>query len=193
MNEAVQVLLSRRSIRTFTGKKIPRETLDLILECGLYAPSGSNHQTVRFTVVEKRNVLDDLVAIVCNEFRDMEIAEGQYWNKSIIRAKQNPDYNFTFKAPVLVIVTAPADWPNGMADSACALQNMHIAAAALGLGACWVNQLRWLTDNDVLRRYLQQYGIGEDDAIYGSMVFGHTDSPRPEAAPRKPNRIAYVS
>ena len=192
MNETIQTLLSRRSVRKYTEEKVSREDLELILECGLYAPSGRNHQLVRFTAIEKREVLDDLIAIVCSEFRDMAIVEGQYWNGTIERARSNPDYNFSFQAPLLIIVTAPAGWPNGMADSANALQNLHVAAAALGLGACWVNQLHWLTDNDVLRRYLQQYGIREDEEIYGSMVFGHPVFPLPNALPRKPNRVTYV-
>lgn len=192
MNETIENLLSRRSIRKYTEESLSQEDLDLILECGLYAPSGRNHQLVRFIVVEKRSVLDDLVVIVRNEFRDMAIVEGQYWNSTIERARNNPDYNFSFLAPLLIIVTAPVDWPNGMADSANALQNMHVAAASLGLGACWVNQLHWLTNNDVLRRYLRQYGIREEDEIYGSMVFGHPLLPLPSASPRKPNRVAYI-
>ncbi len=192
MNETIRTLLSRRSIRKYTDEKIARRDLDLILECGLYAPSGGNHQEVRFTAIERRCVLDDLVAIVYNEFRLMQVIEGQYWNKAILRAQGDPNYNFTFYAPLLIIVTAPEKWPNGMADSANALQNMHVAAASLKLGACWVNQLRWLTDNETLRKYLLQYGIDENEEIYGSMVFGHIDAPIPQALPRKLNRIAYV-
>lgn len=192
MNETIQTLLARRSVRAYTEEPVSREDMNLILKCALYAPSGGNHQEVRFTVVEKRKVLDDLIVIARNEFRQMSVVEGRYWNTAIINAQANPDYNFTLKAPALVIATAPAGWTNGMADSANALQNMHIAASSLGLGACWVNQLRWLTDNNVMRQYLLQYGIDEGEEIYGSMVFGHPQIPLPKAAPRKPNRITYI-
>lgn len=69
---------------------------------------------------------------------------------------------------MVIIASAPLGWPNGMADSASALQNMQVAASALSLGACWVNQLHWLSENPVLRNFLQSYGIGQDEEICGA-------------------------
>ena len=80
-----------------------------------------------------------------------------------------------------------------MADSASALQNMQVAASALGLGACWVNQLHWLSENPVLRNFLQPYGIGQDEEICGSIVLGHPAGPKPATAPRKDGRVTIIS
>ena len=193
MNETIQTLLFRRSIRTYNHQAVSQKDLELVLECGLYAPSGSNHQVVRFTVIQNPMILEDLVTLVRDEFRRMPIVEGEYMNKAIINEQNKPKYDFGLGAPELFIGTAPIGWPNGMADSAVALQNMQLAATSLGLGACWVNQLHWLTQNEVLRKFLQPYGIESSDNIYGSIVLGNTSHYFPKAAPRKKDSITYVN
>lgn len=192
MNETIQTLLSRRSIRHFSDQPVTHEVLDLILQCGLYAASGGNHQVARFTVVDNKDVREALVLIARNEFRKMELVEGHYWNTAIKNAKNKSNYDFSFNAPILIIATAPARWLNGMADCAGALQNMQVAAAALGLGSCWVNQLHWLTANPVLRAYLKNYGISEEEAIFGSIVLGHPSRPQPMPSARKEGRINII-
>lgn len=193
MNETIQTILERRSIRKYTQEAVSPEDLELILQCGLYAACGGNHQETRFIVVTNRSILDDLICLARNEFLKMTPVEGQYKNKAIISAQKRPDsYDFTFRAPALIIVTAPIGWPNGMADSASALQNMQVAAASLGLGACWVNQLHWLTDNSVIREHLTQFGLRSDEDIYGSMVLGHPTVPKPAPLPRKEGRVTII-
>ncbi|MDP3386242.1 MAG: nitroreductase family protein, partial [Eubacteriales bacterium] len=100
--------------------------------------------------------------------------------------------DFRFGAPVLIIATAPVGWPNGMADCAVALQNMQLAATSLELGACWVNQLHWLTQNEALRKFLEPYGIEKCEDIYGSIVLGNASPDLPKAAPRKKSRVRYI-
>lgn len=193
MNEIIQGILDRRSIRKYTGQSVSPQDLDLILQCGLYAASGGNHQSARFTVVQNREILDQLICLVREAFLNMTPVEGMYQNIAIRNAHNRPDsYDFTFHAPVLIIVTAPTGWPNGMADSASALQNMQVAASALGLGACWVNQLHWLTENHAVRAHLSSYGIRSDEEIYGSMVLGHPAATKPSPAPRKEGRVTII-
>lgn len=193
MNETIMTILRRRSIRFYTEKPVAREALSLVLQCGLYAANGGNHQVPRFTVIENTEVLERLKQITREEFRKMKAVPGQYHNTAILNAQKNPEYDFQFHAPVLIIVTAPDGWPNGMADCACALQNMQVAAASLGLGSCYVNQLHWLTGNEALRSYVKTLGIPGSESIYGCMVLGHTDRALPPAAPRRENRVTFIS
>lgn len=79
-----------------------------------------------------------------------------------------------------------------MADSANALENMQLAATSLGLGACWGNQLHWLTDNSTLRNYLEPLGLGKDENIFGSIIVGYPDQPWPEPSPRKEGPVVIV-
>jgi nitroreductase len=87
---------------------------------------------------------------------------------------------------------APKTHGNSMADSANALENMQIAATALGLGACWVNQLHWLTENKALRDYLEPLGLKQDEDVFGSIVVGHPDQPLPKPSARKEGRVVMI-
>ena len=67
MNQIIQSLLSRRSIRRYADRQVPDELLDTVLEAGLYAPSGMNTQGVRLVAVrdkETRDLLSRLNAAV---------------------------------------------------------------------------------------------------------------------------------
>ena len=194
MNQIIDAILSRRSIRKYTDEPVSPDDLNQIIQCGLYAANGGNHQVVHLTALARRDLLDQLTALVRGEFLKMPPQEELYQNIAIRNAHNRPDsYDFSFHAPVVIIAGAPLGWPNGMADSASALQNMQVAASALGLGACWVNQLHWLSENPVLRNFLQSYGIGQDEEICGSIVLGHPAGPKPAAAPRKDGRVTIIS
>ena len=66
-----------------------------------------------------------------------------------------------------------------MADSACALENMMIAANALDLGSCWINQLHWLDENEVIRSYMLKHGLNEDETITGGLILGYPEEGLP--------------
>ena len=65
------------------------------------------------------------------------------------------------------------DYGNAMADSACALENMMIAANALDLGSCWINQLHWLDEDTRVRGYLEGQGLAEDETVTGGLILGY--------------------
>lgn len=190
MNETISVLL-RRSVRKYIDKQINEDDLNSILETALYAPTGGNHQYTRFFVVQNKEKLEEINNIVKTEFRKREIDEALYQNKTIIKAK-NDNYNFMFHAPVLIIVVSDKDHGNSMADSANAIENIQIAAATLNLGACWINQLHWLTDNAMMRDYICKLGINDNEDIFGSVVLGYPAQLLGKASPRKTGRIIRI-
>ena len=192
MNETISVLMKRRSIRKYLPDQINDDDLTTILQTGLYAPSGGDHQYTRFFVIQDTQRLYEISSIVRQEFAKLDIIEGQYQNKTIIKAKQQENYNFMYEAPTLIVAVAPKTHGNSMADSANGLENMQIAATALGLGACWVNQLHWLTGNEVLRSYFEPLGLSEDEDIFGSIVIGYPALPLHQPTSRKEGRIVIV-
>lgn len=192
MNETIRTILFRRSVRAYTDEPVPAELLETILNCGIYAPSGGNHQEVRLTALTNPEHIETLRMLVWQEFKKMEPRENQYMNIAVNNARTKKDYNFTFGAPVLIIASGPEGWPNGMADSALALGNVMLAATSLSLASCYVNQLHWLDGNEAVRGYLAQLGLPREESIYGTVVLGYTNAAHRNAAPRKEGRIRIL-
>lgn len=171
-------IATRHSTRKFKEEPVPQEVLDKVIEAGRQAPSGKHKNQSRFIVIRKKEVLQELIALVQQEFAKMEVTPENDDNfGGAIRAAKKGGYVFMYNAPVLIVVASKRDYGNKYADVSCAMQNMMLAANALDLGSCWINQLRWLQDNPVLRAYLQKLGMAEDEEVCASLSIGYPDTP----------------
>jgi nitroreductase len=105
-----EAIRRRRSIRKYTGAAIPKPDLEQIVDAGRLAASGSNRQPWDFVVVTARNTIAELKAA------------GGWIDQA---------------AAVIVVVMDPKSrwW---VEDGSAAIQNMLLAATALGYGGCWV-------------------------------------------------------
>ncbi|KQC14465.1 MAG: NADH dehydrogenase [Desulfuromonas sp. SDB] len=108
--DGYEIILNRRSIRKFTSDKIDQETIEKILNAGMYAPSARNQQPWCFVVTDKRMILDDmpnfhpyagmmkqatLAILVCAD--KLLIKSEGYWIQDCSAATQNillAAYNF---------------------------------------------------------------------------------------------------
>lgn len=172
--DAMEAIMTRRSTRRMKPDLPPRELIERVIEAGRAAPSGSNSQTTHFIVITKPSTLKDLAELVQSEFAKMEIAPDTYVSlRNSINASRTGNYVFHYNAPVLIVTANKKDYGNAMADSACALENMMIAANALNLGTCWINQLHWLTDHRAVQAYMQNLGLKDDETITGGLILGY--------------------
>ena len=60
MNQTIETILSRRSVRSFQDKPLREEDLKAIVDCALHAPSARGLQTWKFTIVENREKIQEL-------------------------------------------------------------------------------------------------------------------------------------
>lgn len=67
MNQIMENLLTRRSVRAFLDKEIPSEELNQILEAARYAPSGMGRQTWQFTAIVNKEKIQQLAAVITKE------------------------------------------------------------------------------------------------------------------------------
>lgn len=157
MNEVLQNILTRRSVREFKEEQIKDEELDLILKAGLYAPSAMNKQSWQFTVIQNKEKIELLAKVVRESLgRD----EG---------------YNF-YAPPTLIMLSNEKDNTNGLADCSCALQNIFLMANSLGIGSCWINQLKTICDEKEVREVLTSFGMPENHIVWGSTSIGYPNS-----------------
>ena len=194
---ALELITTRRSTRAYKDLPIEAEKLAQILEAGRHAPSGGNNQYTHFLVLQDKVVLQKLAALVKQEFARMEPTPGMYKSmvNTIVNAKK-ATYYFHYNAPALIVTANRADYTNNIADCACALENMMLMANALDLGSCWINQLKWLNENEVVMPYLRTLGLEEGERPYGAVAIGYPDTENglPNRTPlqRKGNRVTFV-
>ena len=155
MNEVINNILTRRSIRNFNDKRIDKATLELLVECGLHAPSGMGKDLWHFTIINSEELINELIMIM--------------------RKLLNND-NYTMYYPkALIIVSNEVDNYHGMEDNACALENIFLAAHSLNIGSVWINQLRKYNDDELLREYFRKLKIKDNHVVYGIAALGYYD------------------
>jgi len=128
------VVNARRSVRAYLPDMPSNEQIKKVLEAGMAAPSAGNRQPWEFIVVQKDQELKE--AIVKTTYRGNSWLNGQ-------------TQSWLLEAPVLIIVcgvpqrsAARYGWEHTSKliyqDTAAAIENMLLAATALGLASCWV-------------------------------------------------------
>ncbi len=193
--DTLEAIRTRRSTRAFAQKDVGQDVLDQVLEAGRHAPSGGNNQTTHLIVIRSHKVLQDLAVLVKQEFSGMEVEPGMYKSlAAAIRNSKGERYVFHYQAPVLILTANRIDYGNNIADCACVLENMMIAANALDLGSCWINQLKWLNENPVITEYLRGIGLTEGERVYGALALGYAKDELPcrSPLPRTGNPVTYV-
>lgn len=195
--EALEALVTRRSTRNYKSDPVEQEKIDKILEAGRQAPSGGNNQTSHFFVIRNREVLDKLIVMTEKAFVAMEVTENTYASmKHSINASKKGGYVFCYNAPVLIVIANRKGYGNNIADCACAIENMMVAANALDLGSCWINQLKWLNEETEIVEYLRGFGMKEDERVYGAVIIGYpaTESglPNRNLMSLKGNEVTWI-
>ena len=195
--EALEALVTRRSTRNYKPDPVEQEKIDKILEAGRQAPSGGNNQTSHFFVIRNREVLDKLIVMTEKASAAMEATENTYASmKHSINASKKGGYVFCYNAPVLIVVANRKDYGNNIADCACTIENMMVAANALDLGSCWINQLKWLNGDTEIVEYLRGFGMKENERVYGAVIIGYpaTESglPNRNLMTLKGNEVTWI-
>lgn len=152
--DAIKCLMERRSIRSFTNKKIQRDDLETIVKAAYHAPSGRNQQLWQFTVVQNDAIIEALA--------------------QCLRVKLGRDEGYCFYRPNAVILCSNRrDNPLGLEDCAVAMENIFLAAHALGIGSVWINQFKGVCDDPIVRAELDKIGVPADHLVYGMAALGY--------------------
>lgn len=126
-------ILSRRSVRSYTERVVPQETVRDLIVLGTHAPTGSNMQPWGFVVVEDKEFMKRW------SDRTKETALAQMdKNEFLVQYRavmQNKDFNIFYNAPCLVLIYGNSASPNHVFDCSMAAQNIMLAAHSLGLGS----------------------------------------------------------
>ena len=171
MNQVIENILTRRSIRSFKDWPLAEDDLEQIVRAGIYAPSGMNRQSWHFTVIRSREKIQKLAA-------------------AIGRVLGNAAYN-CYEPDTMILVAADRDNANGQLDTGCAMENIFLAAHSLGIGSVWINQARGICDEPAVRGVLEEYGVPDTHVVWGMAALGYA-AETPADKPRSAGTVNYV-
>lgn len=173
MNETMNTLLNRRSIRKFKPEQIKDEELNAVLEAGKFAPSGANQQSALLIAVQNKGAIEKLTRM-----------------NAAVMGKEGIDP--FYGAPTIILVLADKSKVTPIEDGSLALGNMYNAAYSLGLGSCWIHRTKQMFESEEGKALLKEWGIEGDYIGVGSLILGYPNCDRPKAAPRKDNFVVMV-
>ncbi|HIS20622.1 MAG TPA: nitroreductase [Candidatus Spyradocola merdavium] len=170
--EFLDMLLTRRSVRAYKPDPVPEALLEEVLRAGTYAPTGGGRQSPVLVAVTDKAARDEISRL----------------NAAVMGKDTDPYYG----APVLVLALADPASSTWVEDASCALENMMLAAHALGLGSVWVHREREIFDSEAGKALLRAWGLPETLRGVGSIALGYASGPAPAPAPRKDGYIVRV-
>ena len=165
VNPVLSNIMARRSIRKYLDKPVEHEKLEVIVKCGINAPSGMNRQPWIVRVVEDQ--------------------------KLIANVNQAAGRSLFYGAPALICVCTPANG-GGELDAGLLGENMMLAAQSMGLGTCCLGgPVRFLLSNEKCKFFLDRLDIPTDYKLNYILAIGYPDE-QPDAKPRDASKVKYI-
>ena len=181
-NEVIETILSRRSIRAYKDQAVPKELLDQVVECGVWAPNAINAQQWEVRVVMSEEWINSATA-AAKEAAKGTPAEAQF---------NDPTFKNLFRnAPAVIFI---GHKPGAYTPVDCGLMagNMMLAAKSLGLGTvCMASPVRTFLMTEAGASHLTSLGFSEGYEPLICIGIGYPDE-EPAAKPRNMEVIKYV-
>lgn len=194
MNDFIQTIKNRRSIRKFKSEQISDEELNIILEAGQYAPCSGSRQSPLFVVCQKDELNKEIGKLNGEEMKKIMDKRPPLKPGSKEQPKTGsvPVQDFSYGAPTLVTIFAPKNWHNFTLDAAVAAQNMCLAATSLNIGSCIIARASETFASIRGQEIQRSWGISEDYEAKLIVLLGYVDGDMPKAAPRHEGRVKII-
>jgi nitroreductase len=139
VNQVIECILERRSIRKYRPEQIPQADLETIVSAGLHAPNAGGRQSAVMVLCRNRDINEALGAINCGVQQGRPSAATVNVSQEQPSILDDPAISSAFYgAPTVVTLFAPEGFVNGIGDCCTMAENMMLAAHSLGFGSCLV-------------------------------------------------------
>lgn len=177
MSNAIDMIVNRRSVRSFKDEMVPRDVLETILKAGTFAATGMNRQSPIILAVTSKALRDRLSEI------NAQILNGMGRDGS-----HDPFYG----APVVLVVLSDKNVPTCIHDGSLVMGNLMLAASELGVGSCWIHRAKETFETEEGKAILKKLGVEGDYVGVGNCVLGYPQGDPPAAKPRKENYVYWA-
>jgi nitroreductase len=174
MDQIMDIIKKRKSIRAYLDAPLIESVLNNILEAAKNAPTARNAQQLEYKIITNKILIkklsDRIMAVMQKEMAAMP-------NRPPM-PPMPPRPHMFYAAPLLIIIAGPKD--NGWidADAALGVENIMLYATSLGLGSCFIGMARLLEKDPEMMKELH---ISDNQKIAAAVVVGYPDeNPAPK-------------
>ena len=187
MADFSDLLMRRRSIRSYEDTQVPVDLVKEIIRESCLAPSSGHGQPWRFIIINNKEFIKKLSDeskknLLIDIERNPSSPAGKY--EATLR---NESFNVFYNTPCLVFIVGPKEVRSLFVDCALAACYFMFSAAARGLGTCWVGLGIHIRNPNMLR----EIGMTEDYQFIAPIAIGYPQSV-PGPPPRNEPQILKV-
>lgn len=176
-NQVVETIMARRSIRKYKPQAVNRDTMNMILECGINAPNGQNLQSWEVRIVDNPQIMAQLTEamVAANPGVDAEYVKGCFRGApTMVFIANNPSYDFS---PI---------------DCGLLAENMILSAWSYGVGSIALGSpVRFINKIPMTDPIIEKLGFSEGYNLILCVGFGYADE-APAAKPRDFGKVKFV-
>lgn len=185
MNETLELIKNRRSVRSYEDKQISENNLEQIIEAGIYAPNSMNQQKWHFTIIQNKSVLDRMVRSIQKTIINLKIP-------FLSERASEPGYHTFYNAPTVIVISGVDNAQSIQIDAGLAAENIALASGSLDISSCVITSSSFLFATTEGEQWKQELGIPAGYSHICSLALGYKKSENPFAPPRNKDVVNYI-
>ncbi len=169
MNETLKSIAERSSTRNFSATALSAAEIEFLKKAALAAPTAVDSQNNRFTFTCRADLIAKANQLVISAMeREGDLA-------MLKRLKERKASSIFYGAPLLIVIHSQ-DSRYADLDAGIAVQNLALAAHALGLGSCINGMSRRAFERERADNLCQEFGFAAKDKFRIAIAIGHIAS-----------------
>ncbi len=173
----IATIMERRSIRQYKPQPVNRDTMQIILNCGINAPNGQNKQSWEVRVVDNPDYIDGVTDL---------------YTKANPKAAEDPSFKNMFRnAPTVVFIANDPSYDCSQIDCGLLGGNMILSAQSMGIGSCCLGGPARFMKSPEAAEYLKRLNFSEGYELLYCIAFGYPDE-APGAKPRNAEKVKFI-
>ena len=161
-NQVIETIMTRRSVRKYLPQPVNRDTMQMILDCGIHAPNGQNKQSWAVRVVDNPEFINGITEV---------------YKKLNPKMAEDPGFKNMFRnAPTVVFIANDTSYDMSQIDCGLLGENMILSAWSMGIGSCCLGSpIRFMKTEPQVADYLKRLNIPEGYELLYCIAFGYPD------------------
>ncbi len=173
----IKTIMERRSIRKYKPQPVNRDTMQIILNCGINAPNGMNKQSWEVRVVDSPDFINGVTEL---------------FKKANPKMAEDPSFKNMFRnAPTVVFIANDPAYNCSQIDCGLLGGNMILTAQSMGIGSCCLGGPAAFMKSSEAAEYMKKLGFSEGYELLYCIAFGYPDE-APAAKPRDAGKVKFV-